>query len=248
MNAAAFFDQLAPDYDDLWTSAPAGQLQREAFWTCAGPFLRDAARVLDIGCGTGEDAVRLLASGVDVTAVDVSSRMVAIARSRGVNASVLAAEDLSRTGERFDCVLSNFGALNCVANLGALRKPLSDAVRPGGYAILCVFGGFCAWETIWSLLHGRPWMAVRRLGGKAGTRNGLSVYYPRVREIRGALSPDFELVARFGIGIAVPPSFAPRLPHRMLALAARIDRRLCSLPGFRAIADHALLIFKRSNG
>lgn len=246
MNAAAVFDQLASRYDDLWTMAPAGRLQREAFWTCAGPFLHNAARVLDIGCGTGEDAARLLAYGADVLAIDISPRMVAIARSRGVKARVLGAEELSRAGERFDCVLSNFGALNCIANFAALREPLSNAVRPGGYAVLCIFSRFCAWETVWFLIHGRPRSAFRRLSSKAETRSGLTVHYRGVREIRRALHPNFKLIARFGIGIAVPPSFIPSLPNHALDLAACIDQKISSLPGFRAIADHTLLIFKRS--
>ncbi len=249
MNAARFFDELAPRYDQLWTTASAGRLQRESFWTWAGPFLRGAASVLDIGCGTGEDAVELLAAGVDVAAIDISPRMVEIARSRGVNARVLAAEELARVGGSFDCVLSNFGALNCVKDLSVLRDPLIDAVRPGGHAILCIFGRFCAWETIWFLLRARVRSAFRRLRDQAPpSRNGPHVHYHRVRDIRRLLAPEFELITRVGIGIAVPPSFVPSLPGRVLDLAARLDRKLAPVPGVRAMADHTLLIFRRRNG
>lgn len=246
MTPAQVFDGLAEKYDAQWTQARAGRLQREAFWNCAGAYLRNAARVVDIGCGTGEDAIRLASAGLQVTAVDISPRMVALARSRGVNARVLSFEDLASLGERFDVAMSNFGPLNCVADLAAVREPLARTVEHGGYAILCILSRFCLWETVWHLLHGDARRAVRRWRGESPGPGGMRVFYPVVQDIRRCLTPEFTLVEQFGIGISVPPSYVRHVPEAALRLAARIDRILAPNRAFRILADHTLLILRRN--
>ncbi|MEO8594644.1 MAG: methyltransferase domain-containing protein [Candidatus Solibacter sp.] len=95
MSAATLFDRMAANYDAQWTDTPVGRAQRDAVWRTIDRVFQPGHRVLDIGCGTGEDAVHLLARGISMAAIDASPAMVAIARTRGVPASVCAAEDLS---------------------------------------------------------------------------------------------------------------------------------------------------------
>ena len=116
--AGAAFDGLAPQYDQLWNHATIGRLQREAVWRRLDPLFRPGDSLLDLGCGTGEDSLHFAERGVKVRAIDASCEMVRVARSRGVDASVLPIEDLDRIAGRFDGVISDFGALNCVADLG----------------------------------------------------------------------------------------------------------------------------------
>ena len=66
-------------------------------------------RILDIGCGLGEFAARTareLAAGV--VAVDISPRMVEVARARGVEASVADAQALPIEDGEFDAVVANW--------------------------------------------------------------------------------------------------------------------------------------------
>jgi len=242
---AQAFDSLAANYDQLWTHAPSGRLQREAFWNYARRYLEGAKKVLDIGCGTGEDARRLMRQGVRVTALDISASMVVVARARGVDARVLAAEELETIDDCFDAAISNFGALNCVPDLASLRDRLARVVKAGGCAILCMLSRFCLWETVWFLVRGEPRKAVRRWRGATITSGGLRVYYPRVRDVQRALAPQFTLVEQRGIGIGVPPSYM-NFPESALRRAAAVDRGISALPGFRACGDHTLLIFRRN--
>jgi ubiquinone/menaquinone biosynthesis C-methylase UbiE len=53
------------------------------------PLFRPGETVLDLGCGTGEDAECLDLFGVSVRDLDASPEMVRIARDRSVNAEVL---------------------------------------------------------------------------------------------------------------------------------------------------------------
>jgi ubiquinone/menaquinone biosynthesis C-methylase UbiE len=250
MSPAHAFDIMSASYDRLWTDSPVGRVQREAFWRHAGTYLKNARNVLDIGCGTGEDAARLTRAGVRVTAIDVSPQMVALARKRSIDARVLPIEQLdvlnsSFENASFDAAISNFGALNCVERLESIREALARLVAPGGYVILCALGRFCFWETAWFLLSGDLRKARRRWGGEAITSSGVKVFYHSVRELRRSLTPQFRLVKHAGIGICTPPSYVRCLSGSVLRRAARVDQALEPVRLFRALADHTLLVFRR---
>jgi ubiquinone/menaquinone biosynthesis C-methylase UbiE len=240
------FDQIAESYDDLWTHTAIGQLQRAAFWRHVGPLFTPGQTILDLGCGTGEDALHLSARGIKVIATDGSPEMVRVARSRGVDARLCRIEDIAGIDESFNGVISNFGALNCVESLPDLREDLARLIGPGGYFAACVLGRFCLWESIWYSLHGNVRKATRRWGGKTSSSLGLTVYYPTVRHIRAALSPKFTLTQTTGIGICVPPSFVRGLSAGFLKHLGRIDSVIAKRREFRAISDHRLLVFRRS--
>ncbi|MCU1259695.1 MAG: Methyltransferase type 11 [Bryobacterales bacterium] len=245
MNAVGF-DTLASRYDQLWTYSAAGRGQRRAVWSCADTLFQAGDRILDVGCGTGRDALHFIRAGIGVEAIDSSVEMVGIARKRGIDASVLSAENLDALEGPFDGIFSNFGALNCVADLPALRASFARLIPPGGHLVICLLGRVCAWETIWYLLHARPGKAFRRWSGESRSASlGLRIAYPRARVLQRGFAPDFELMSWCGIGLAVPPSYAPRLPRSAVRLLAMLDRHLAHRRGLRALADHRLFVFAR---
>jgi ubiquinone/menaquinone biosynthesis C-methylase UbiE len=64
------------------------------------------ARVLDVGAGTGEFALRVAATGAMVTAVDSEPVMVARARAAGLEAMTADARWLPFPDGAFDCVVA----------------------------------------------------------------------------------------------------------------------------------------------
>ena len=242
----AAFDRVAREYGDLWSNTDAGRMQREAFWRRVVPLFRAGERVLDLGCGTGDDALFLARHGVETLGIDVSPEMVRIAKERGVNARLCRIEEIGSLQRRFDGAISDFGALNCVRRLADLREPLARLIGPGGHLAICVMGRFCLWETAWYLVRGDFRRAVRRWKGLAASSLGVEVFYPTVNEIERSLAPAFSLVETAGIGIYVPPSYAGNLPRAILGQLDRIDRRIAGWPVFRAVSDHRLLIFRRT--
>jgi SAM-dependent methyltransferase len=242
----AAFDRVANAYDNLWTRTTIGRLQRTAFWQHAGPLFTPGQTILDLGCGTGEDALYLSGAGMKVIATDGSPAMVRVASGRGVDARLCRIEDIACIHESFDGAVSNFGALNCVESLSDLRLPLARLIKPGGYFAACVLGRFCLWESLWYTLCGDVRKATRRWGGKTRASLGLPVYYPTVHTIRAALWPEFALTQTIGIGICVPPSFVRGHSAGLLEHLGRIDSVIANRRGFRAISDHRLLVFRRS--
>lgn len=78
-------------------------------------------KILDVGCGTGIHARGLGACGHLVTALDVSSDMIDIARSRPSDVRFLAL-GLAELEERdFDVALSLFNVINCLNSLRELE-------------------------------------------------------------------------------------------------------------------------------
>ncbi len=259
MSVAEAFDQLAPRYDETWTRSVVGRLQREAVWREIAPLFLPGARVLDLGCGTGEDALHLARGGVRVHAIDVAPGMVKMTRQRlesdgltgQITCEVLAAEDLFRlkTTGVFDGAITNFGVLNCVRDLRSLAGELARLVRPGGRLVLCPMGRFYLWETIWYLLRARLGKAFRRLrrGGvtaSVGSGHFFPVFYASVADISAAFEPYFRRVGFRGIGVFVPPPSVKASPGVFRALVL-LDRLFAGWPLLRAIGDHYLLIFVR---
>jgi SAM-dependent methyltransferase len=245
--AGAAFDRIAARYDELWTCSPVGRLQREAVWRRLDTLFKDGDTLLDLGCGTGEDAVHFMRHGMSVRAIDASCEMVRIARSRGVDASVLDIEQLNRVQGCFDGVISNFGAFNCLANLHAIRPVLARLIRPGGHLAVCILGHFCLWETAWRLLQGKPRKAGRRWRCKQFSASlQIPVRFLSVRNLARAFHPEFTLRDWRGVGAFVPPSYVRRLPPSLLQALGTLDRFVAHFPLLRALADHRLIILARN--
>lgn len=97
-------------------------------------------RVLEVGCGMGQFAERLLAEvDLDLVAVDLSPRMVELARARGVDARVGDAQRLAFADAQFECVVANW----MLYHVDDLELALSEFVRvlvPGGRLVAATIG------------------------------------------------------------------------------------------------------------
>jgi SAM-dependent methyltransferase len=184
------FDALAHSYNALWTDTQRGREQREAVWREIDGLFRGGDCVLDCGCGTGDDALHLAHLGIEVLGIDAAPKMVEVARNRGVNASLLDIEDLDRLSGTFSGAISNFGALNCMADLRPVAAQLARLVQPAGPVAICLMGRF----SITNWRH-----ATKRWFGCAQWR-GMDVYYPTSRQIRAVFAGWFAFQRRIAIG------------------------------------------------
>jgi ubiquinone/menaquinone biosynthesis C-methylase UbiE len=259
--AGIAFDRVAGSYDEVFTHSAIGRAQRIQVSTKLLAAFPPGSRILELNCGTGEDARFLAERGRRIVACDASAAMIEVARNRlPANTAAanleflhLANEDLGHfPGRReFDGAFSNFSGLNCVADLHAVAADLAELVRPGGRLLLCLWGRICLTEVLWYLLHGQPQKAIRRFSGKSTARIGsdtISVFYPTVRAVRWAFSPWFKLRSRCAVGLFVPPSYVenwirgfPKALERMEVL----DRLTNGWPGLRALGDHVLMECER---
>jgi SAM-dependent methyltransferase len=87
-------------------------------------------RILDVGCGEGTLTRKIIERGAIVLGVDNSPEMIAAARSNGVVAVQLAAEDMQFFAE-FDAAFSN-ATLHWVLQKEQAARAIFRALKPGG--------------------------------------------------------------------------------------------------------------------
>ncbi len=258
------FDQIAADYDREFTGTPLARALREIVWARLAEHFRPGMRVLEIGCGTGEDAIWLAHRNVHVSATDVSPAMRDVTRQKAERAGVAdkietfvldAAAPFSHSmgeGPGVRGAFSNFGALNCVGDLRPIAGALAGSLQPGGRLVLVLINRWCAWEILWHLLHLQPRVAFRRLRrGGVDARVGegfVHTWYPSLGSIRRAFAPGFRLTRVTGLGVFLPPSYLEPVVARrawLFRLLARLERATAPLLPFSRIADHVIVEFVR---
>lgn len=248
------FDQLALEYDSTFTETAVGRVLREIVWSRAVENFGAARHVLELGCGTGEDAVRLARLGIRVTAVDASNEMITVAREKsrrvagiepiefhGVPMESVAATLRSRS---FDGVFSNFGAINCVSDLPALVASVAGLLSRGAPLIWVVMGRRVPWEWMWYLVRGDVGRAFRRFRRNGVEWRGLRISYPTPADAIAALEPYFAVKRVSPLGCVLPPSYAAawlnRSP-RMLDALTRLELLAQRSAALAAWSDHYIL-------
>ncbi len=149
-SASDQYDRAAHTYDRLW----AGYVRETGDLLESVARIRPEERVLDVGCGTGTFAERLVHTNphIAITGVDVSIGMLAEARrktARAPNARFVqaSAEALPFPDASFDVVVSA-SALHYVPDPAQGVREMARVLRPGGRLALL------DWD------RGRWWMAL----------------------------------------------------------------------------------------
>lgn len=124
----AFYQARAPHYVLKFGQRHSYQL--DAFLDRLPP----GGRVLELGCGGGQDAAQIAARGFSVDATDATPAMVAKANERwGVGARVMAFDQLEAEAE-YDGVWAHASLLHCPrAALPDVLARIHCALRPGGW-------------------------------------------------------------------------------------------------------------------
>jgi SAM-dependent methyltransferase len=265
--AVQAFDALASRFDERfgpWKSVAAQRaaVRRELL----GRFARGAS-LLELGGGTGEDALFLAENGRRVHLTDGSPAMVACASEKvrrspsggAVTVERVALEELGALADRreaageppFEGCYSNFAAFNCVDELREPARALARLLAPGAAALLVVFGPFSPGEVVSLLLRGDPKGAFRRFARRAvPARVGghtFTVTYHTPAAIARAFAPWFALTRRVGIGVFVPPSSAePWISGRprLLSVLERLDA--AAARPLALLGDHVLVTLERT--
>jgi len=130
---AYYFDTIARTYDRLNRVMTLGLDRRWRKRAVHGLH----GNVLDVACGTGDMVVELMKHGCEVTGIDLSEEMLAIARQKVPSAAVRVAnaEALPFADGEFDAVTCAFGVRNFVHLEAGLREMLR-VLKPGGKLVI----------------------------------------------------------------------------------------------------------------
>lgn len=245
------YDAAAAEYDGLVTNAPRAILH-EAYRR----VVRPGAVVLDAGCGTGIDSAFLATLGAAVVGVDISERMLEIARRRRVpeGASVRFFQgDLSALGSLpigpVDVIVSGFAALNTGVDLTSFGRCARSLLRPRGSLLLHVLTPGGLFDRAGHLTRGRLSAAFsgRRQRVQAMRIGGVPVDHSLVRPdvlYRSYLAADFELVDSLQTGAFTPDEGPSRVPSALIRQLGRLDGAAARWPWVRDYGRFGLLVLR----
>lgn len=137
MSSQAYFDQVAPQWDQMRRSFFSSAVREKAY-AVAG--LQPGRIAADIGAGTGFITEGLLQRGSQVIAVDQSPAMIAemernFARYPGVSYRLGQAEHLPLADQAVDYVFANMYLHHVAEPLVAIRE-MVRILKPGGRLVI----------------------------------------------------------------------------------------------------------------
>jgi SAM-dependent methyltransferase len=256
------FDSVAADYDGPRGNNALIQDMRAEMWRTLDATFAPGSRLIDLGCGTGLDAVRMARVGHDVVATDWSPRMVERTYARAqreqlserVHALTVGAHELFRIEgrEQFDGAYSNLGALNCVPDLTGMAAECARFLKPGGRLVFAVIGRICPWEIGYYALK-RNW---RRIGVRFAEHmvpvgmNQRVVWtrYYTPGQFYAAFRRHFVRKYWGGLCVFAPPPYLTWLKERHLGWYERLwclDRSAAGWPLLRNMGDHFLMVMMK---
>ncbi len=222
-------------------------------------YIKPSASILELNAGTGLDASWFATRGYSVHATDISPGMIdqidrkskRLDTAGRITVQRCSFENLQDcTRKNFDYVFSNFGGLNCSADLTRVANALPPLLNRGAIITWVIMPKICPWEWL-GILRGKPRTAFRRLSPEGAQANVegeqfMTYYYSR-RQVEKALGRRFSLICSQGLGAVSPPPSSinfiknhPRLAESLKSL----DKRLTSLFPFNRWADHLIVTFQ----
>jgi ubiquinone/menaquinone biosynthesis C-methylase UbiE len=135
---AQFWDRMARKY----AASPIADMEGyERTLDHTRRYLKSSDEVYEFGCGTGTTALKLAPSVARITATDVSSGMIAMAREKAqaqgaANAvfEVATPDAAAQPDSAFDVALA-FNVLHLIRDRAAALRGVHRLLKPGGYFI-----------------------------------------------------------------------------------------------------------------
>jgi len=265
IDAGRAYDEFAAQYDQLLTENRINAfMRRETTRTLFATFTR-GSRLIELGCGTGDEAISLALRGCEVIACDPSRKMIEIAEAKAVEQGVgrnirffvsraadlrASRQQLAKAGP-LDGGYASF-SLSYEPDLAPVSEVLSSLIRPSGRFVIASMNRLCGTELALALLAGRPGLAGRRLRRETLHKVGqfATAVFPRTPdETIRAFRPHFVLEHLRALPAILPPHYANRTLAKwpgMLDFLAWADSYIASYPLVRRLGDHSLFRFRRT--
>lgn len=256
------FDHIASTYDSVLSGSAIGQLQRKQVWRYLEQITPQlpGLEILELNCGTGEDAMLFSEKGFNIVATDVSEEMLKVTIQKAnqfsmqskVSSLYLELDSFDETvfDKKFDLIFANFGGLNCInpESLQMLLRKIPSILAPGGRFIGLVMPKFCLWETCYLLLKFRFKKAFRRFTNKEVIRSfegaHVKMWHYNPSMVRKWAGKKFKRVATIPIGFALPPAhFEKRFANRkrLLLRLNGIGKKTENISLLSGMADYFLI-------
>lgn len=258
------FDRVAPSFDSVLLRNPINAWMHEVNMAVLSSTFSPGSCLLELGCGTGTDAIELARGGCRVFGFDISKGMVAKAREKvlaeRLEDRVVIVDGRSRDllqvllkspWEKFDGGYANF-SLTYEEDLFGLSDALARVLKPGAFFICTIPNRVVLSEV---LIYGPQlrfrsvlWRFAKPLA-KDVDNSLLEIHAYSPWQVRAAFQNRFELRALVGVPTFLPPVYLH--PHyRRLGGAQRLvkwlDVHLARRYPWNRLGEHTIFKFQRT--
>ncbi len=257
VDSALAYDRYAARYDDILRENLINAYVRRRSLTALLSTFEPGSRLLELGCGTGDEAIELGLQGREVVALDPASAMVDVARRKARESGVddrvsFRVGDASAVGgdwldgAQFDGAYASF-SLSYEPDLIPVAQTFGRALKEGGTVLLSAMNRCCPTEWFLALMAARPQIAFRRLRGLTFHKVGesLTLVYPRTSwQVIRPFHPVFRAVRLEALLTVLPPHYANRVLKRwpgLYRLLESVDAQISGLPLARHLGDHIMV-------
>jgi SAM-dependent methyltransferase len=220
--------------------------------------------LVEIGCGTGAEALELSRHVRFILATDVSEEMIKLVRKKvkakrlegrvvpyRVRASNIDSVRPILAGREPKLAYSFNGALNCEPDLPRFVSGISDLLPVGGHFVCSIRNTLCVWEaaSVAGLLkYGKVISRKKRpIMVSVGGHDIPATYYSP-REFERFFSPAFVPVRRVGLPSIMPPAYMNAYFLKLGPLASLLreaEGRMAGHFPLNSLGDQTLFVFRK---
>lgn len=215
---------------EIWNwESPAGKVRWRRRVEMLTNHITPQMKVLELGCGTGYFTREIVATGAQITAIDISPDLLNIARSEIQSANITFkvdnAYELSFANETFDTVVGS-SVLHHL-NIGKAISEMYRVLKPGG---IIVFTEPNMLNPQIALQKNIPWLK-RKLGDSPD----------ETAFFRWPLSSLLTKTGFHKIEIMPFDFLHPAIPPKMIASISKLGKTVEKLPLLKEIAGSLLI-------
>ncbi len=251
------FDIASAQYDTVFTFSKIGKVQRKMVFKYLNPIINQNKKlsILELNCGTGEDAIQFARLGHKVLATDISEGMIGVANTKSHSKNLtFKTQDINTLNQsdfkdKFDFIFSNFGGFNCLSQqqIGDFFKTALNLLNTKGKIVLVIMPKHCLWERLYFTLKGHLKKANRRNTNDSLPVNveGIQVdtWYHNPRDIENLSGNNFISDRIKPIGLTIPPSYLENsfLANKLFISIYKGFDYLLTHSSWSKYADHFLI-------
>lgn len=220
--------------------------------------------LLEIGCGTGAEAIEISKSVKGIVATDISERMLEIFQkkilakkltlriipARAKASEISCVENLLPNGA-VRIAYSFNGALNCEPDIDRVPEELTRIIEPEGYFVCSIRNTMCLPEYFSHALALQfNKMASRKQQPIMVSVGGIDIpsYYSPPSKFLETFNPHFKLRRLIGLPAFLPPAYLNDYYMKIRSFTTVLEKfetRLAHRFPFNRLGDQTLFIFQR---